>query len=484
MSRKHFYLIFTLIAALLLCNSSLFGWDVINIGSGSGYHKPVVKFGPSGMLYIVYKGESSVYLQSYDGKDLKLIGQVSSTAGNTAYEPFVAVDANENVHVAWCEYSQADRHHHHVKYRKFDGKNWTNEVTVKTFAIHAIEDLRMAVDNSGNVFIVGSEESGGSLFRAFLLCKYGDTVTHDTFDKKHAWVDVDDNFVHVVWQGKHGGEYSIWYGKKENKANGAWLKKEAKTSHDSARPSIQRTADGTLHITYNHEAYVAPNIIQREIWYFNSTDNGETFNKGSKVKSFGITHSLDISSANGVTYLAAQDGASAGGSGVLYSVNKGNGWSEMAMIPGTGGCKLQGSAVSPDGSVYATGFTKYESSVHLAVEGTINVVPPVDITLTLDKAEKKTIRTLLFKKSYYKLGWTLNNNSNETLDKIEIKRKEQGQEDSAYILIDTVASTVAEYSDNNSVDMNKNYEYKIIVYWTDKDGNKGWTDSKGESGKL
>lgn len=472
--------------AALFFNFSLFGWKTINVDSGKGdYHKPVVKFGPSGMVYMVHKGGSSVWLNTYDGTDLKLIGEVSSTAGNTAYEPFVYVDANEKVHIAWCEYRQSDKGNQLIKYRTYDGKNWTDEVTLKTIGTHAVEDLRMAVDSKGNVFVAGSEESGGHLVRAFLLSKYGSQVNHDTFSNKHAWVDVDDQFVHVVWQGKHGGEYSIFYGKKENKSDGRWVKQIAKTSHDSARPSICRESNGTLHIVYNHEAYVgAGKDVQREVWYFNSSDNGETFNKGVKLKNFGITHSLDVAAVPGTVIVAAQDGLSKGGKGVLFAVNKGKGWSGMTLIPDTGGCKLQGSAVSPDGSVYVTAFTKYDSSVHLAVEGTVKVVPPVDITLTLDKAVKETVKSLLFKKSYYKLAWTLKNNSNEKLDKIEVYRKEKGQADNSYTLLDSVSTTVTTYTDNNNINMDKEYEYKIVVYWTDSKGNKGWTDSKGNSDSL
>ncbi len=485
MKTRIFLVFFSL---LFFTGISLFGWKLIDVDSGkNGYHKPVVKFGPSGMLYMVHKGGRSVWLNTYDGKELTLVGEVSANSANTAYEPFVFVDANEKVHIAWCEFNSGARSTHYVKYRTYDGSDWSNEIVLKTVNAHAVEDLRLTVDSKGNVFVVGSEEEGDNLVRAFMVSKYGDKLVHDSFSNKHAWVTADDQFVHIVWQGKHGAEYSIWYGKKENKADGNWLKKVAKTSHDSARPSIFKDDKGKIHIVYNHEAVVGTQsngdpIIQREIWYFDSGDNGESFNKGQKLKGFGVTHFLDVSAANGVLYVAAQDGASQAGTGVLYNVNRGNGWSGFGMIPDTGRCKCQGSTVSPDGSVFVTAFTRAESSVHFTVEGDIKVEPAVDVKLTLNKAEKKVIKTLLFEKAKYNLTWTLNNNSNETIDKIEVFRREKGA--ASYALLDTVASAVSSYSDSKGIAISKEYEYLLKVYWTDSKGNKGWTDSDGNTERL
>jgi hypothetical protein len=87
------------------------------------YEKPTVRFGPSGMVYIVYKfrdtpkGLTEIYLNTYDGEKVGILGDrinVSDSPSLTSYEPVMFATPNEFVHVAWCEYPKSDKENHYM----------------------------------------------------------------------------------------------------------------------------------------------------------------------------------------------------------------------------------------------------------------------------------------------------------------------------------------------------------------------------------
>ena len=199
--------------------------------------KTVVKFHPSGLIYIVFDSidqqtnKRTVSLYKYNGIQATFVKTVSETT-LMAYEPDMVIANNGLMHFVWAEGADANANTQYIKYRTFDGSNWSSIITLKTMTIpgtvtgnndEKVDDVRLAVDGNGNIFVVNTIWMAA---RCESLSRYNGRVYLETFPStarsKHASVAVDPNYVHVAWVGLIGSTYYIQYARRDNRPGSAW----------------------------------------------------------------------------------------------------------------------------------------------------------------------------------------------------------------------------------------------------------------------
>ena len=195
----------------------LLSWEtpmVVAGKAGYNYYKPEIGFAPSGAVYITYRekdaasGNSDIILCHYDGKEMTYYN-VSEGASfyprYKAYESDVEVTADGVVHMAWVDHDRNNTGIHYVKYRNLNGNTWSQIYTLGQLTMHGSDaafDLRLGVDNSGNVHVVTYKEEETTVW---YFAKYGDIILPpDQLDSpaariKHPDLAVDDNYIHITW---------------------------------------------------------------------------------------------------------------------------------------------------------------------------------------------------------------------------------------------------------------------------------------------
>ena len=445
MMNRHFFLGLLAAALVILPGMGcLQAWEpAITVAQEDGikYHKPVVNVGPDGMLYIAYKyrnagaGLTEIHLKTYDGQTLGVLGDVnvSQSPAWTSYEHDLEVTADGNVHLAWMEYPAGGGQQHFIRYRFWNGSEWSQTFTLGEFSAHDVEDVRLAVSPNGNAHVVFMTWPDAACRMASL---YPEGAVMQNLPlggrAKHPDVAADDDHVHVVWQYRPGGIlYTIMYARLENRHGGSWISNQAMVgSHDAGRPRMVMDETGRLHIIYNEEHHTG---VSRKLWYF-SGSTAAGFDRGIALMGnyYGLFHYHDLAVANGSVITSIQEGPSAGGGRIFYDW-KGVGASAFGgqtEVPYTSGPKLQSVALSPDGSNAYVAYMTYESAISLITSGPVVLAPRGRVDVDLAEVKRTVIRTLFFEVVRHELSWSIDNqNDMATLNQIEIWRsvKDQGQ---------------------------------------------------------
>jgi len=344
------------------------------------YEKPIVKFGPSGMVYVAYKfrdtakGLTEIYLNTYDGEKVGILGgrlNISDRPAFTSYESDVYVTPNEFVHVAWADFPKSDRENHQIRYRYFDGVSWSPIFTLGQVMTETVEDLRMAVDSKGNIHIAFMDADRG---RCYLVDKYGNETRMALFPEvgrsKHPDIGVDDNIIHVIWQYNLEGRYTVQYAKKENKLDGKWIfSGSVVAKQNCGRPRFHVDEKGFPHFIYYEEE---GNLRLPWYFYWNGTNYvGKANALGTESR---LYHFLDIVVKNNAAATSVQAGAWGGGKYIFYNYkNPTGGWETTHAVPGVLTPVFQSVDLTDDGLVSAIAYQKKMEAIYLLINGDIKV---------------------------------------------------------------------------------------------------------------
>jgi PKD repeat protein len=282
---------------------------------GTSYFKPEVAIHPSGDVYVAYRahagngtGRSEVYLSKYGVNGKVSFVKNLSESGAKSYEPEIVISANGNIHTVWGDHSGDTTS---IKYRMYNGGSWTGIETLgQVNDIDNIEDLRIAVDPSGNIFIVFMHWKGLSTGCKF-ISKYGNDVSFEDWPlggrAKHPDVAADGNNVHVVCQYKNDGEYTIAYLRRSNQRYSKWENWIDLDFQGTQRPRMSLDVNN-----YPHVVFFQNFGSTRRLWY--KKWNGSTFD-GLRV----LTHPNDDETYHFCDVVAVND------QNVLTSIQRG-GW--------------------------------------------------------------------------------------------------------------------------------------------------------------
>ncbi len=275
--------------SLLLVTLVLSAWEApirIDDGRSGSYSFTQVRFDSTQTAYILYTAGGDVMFAKYDGETVENVGEVGES-GLMSFTPWMFIDENDVVHIVWSEAQQLLANEYHIRYRTYDGTGFSAVSTIITLditgkPIHAsqppkTDPLRMVMDSKGNMFIVYMD---ATRYKSRLISKYGNVVQEEAFpaEGKYKFPDVavDDDYVHVTWQAGLGvnnpdGGYTVYWGRRENKVDGKWLKeidiKEGANWGNSAHwPLVTRDGNGKLHFLWQDDGDPRARIVFYKFW--------------------------------------------------------------------------------------------------------------------------------------------------------------------------------------------------------------------------
>jgi hypothetical protein len=248
--------------------------------------KVAVQFHPSGAVYMAFMAHDEalarkdIYLYKYAGGTAKgeLLGKVSA-GKKYAYEPHMVITDDGVAHIVWAECDNVQSETQLIMYRSYDNGNFSPITTFKQMTIpgvldlasfnkEKIDDLNVDVDESGNIFVAFMTWPAG---RAKVLSKYGDNATREepyplAGRSKHPCVQVDNNYVYLVWQ-QLLGAYTVYFARRPNIDGAQWVSYDVKGGIH--RPVMGLDQNGTAHI-----AYMSDDADKRQVVYKYWTGNG------------------------------------------------------------------------------------------------------------------------------------------------------------------------------------------------------------------
>lgn len=333
------------------------------------YYKPEVEISPGGDIYIAYQaenqasGRSEIYLSKYSSN-----GQVSfvknlSDSAAYSYEPEIKIPGNGYIHASWADQTGDT---HVIKYRYFNGNTWSNTINLGQVGDSVnIEDLRIDVDESGNVFIVFMHWQAA---RCKFISKYGNNISFENFPlsgrSKHPDVAADSNYIHIVWQYKLDDVYTIAYQRRPNQRGSAWESWIDLDYYGSQRPRMSLDNSNTPHVVFFHKDGASKRLMYKK-------KIGNTFSDikiMSDPNRYENYHFCDISAVNPDNIIVTlQRGGWAGGKNVSYNWKRNGTWNGFSFFPGTNGLRptKQSVDLAADRFLAAVAFCQKSDIVYL-----------------------------------------------------------------------------------------------------------------------
>lgn len=331
-----------LAAFLGLCRQPLAAWSkpiLVTQDPRYDYEKPQVRYSPSGSAYVTYTAKTAgssvanVFLSRFDGKSVAFVRNVSESSQH-AYEGDIGISPAGRIHIAWAEYSLGSPLTQHIRYRSYSGSAWSSIQTLATInSSDLIEDLRLAVDSSDNVFVAFMvwPES-----RCRLITKYGSGVTLYNFQvsgrAKHPDVAADDRYIYLAWQHMDGGDYTIMTQRKNNSPNGSWLGAVDLKVTQAQKPRTDPDDSRSQQLVYWLKDSTSSRMLFHRRWLGSSFSPARVV---SDPKDYLTYHYADFKVEGRHMVATMQLGGWLGGRALYYNWGSDNTWGGVKMIPGT-----------------------------------------------------------------------------------------------------------------------------------------------------
>jgi PKD repeat protein len=365
------YFIFFMVLVLMIIPLKAVDEILVKIAGEANfaYYKPEVEISPSGDIYIAYQaenqasGRSEIYLSKYSSS-----GQVSfvknlSDSSAYSYEPEIKIPNNGYIHVAWADQTGDT---HVIKYRYFNGSTWSNIINLGQVGnSENIEDLRIDVDETGNVFVVFMHWPAA---RCIFISKYGNNISFENFPlsgrTKHPDVAADPNYVHIVCQYKPDKDYTIAYQRRPNRPNSAWQSWVDLDVYGTQRPRMSLDNSGTPHVVFFQKDGVSKRLFYKK-W------TGAGFGSLTVMSDPGryeLYHFCDISAVSADNIIVTvQKGGWGGGKNVSGNWKRNGTWNGFSLFSKTNGLKptKQSVDLANDRFFAAIAFGKEFAAVYL-----------------------------------------------------------------------------------------------------------------------
>ncbi len=339
--------------------------------SNTGYFKPEVAIGANEVVYVAYEaknessGGSEIHLSKYQNGNVTFVKNLSESSAYS-YEPEIVIPANGHIHAAWCDQTNDT---HVIKYRYYNGSSWSG---ISTFGqidnAENIEDLRIAVDDAGNVFVVFMYWNAA---KCILISKYGNNVDFEHFPlsgrSKHPDVAVDSNHVHVTWQYKERGEeiYTIAYQRRANSPGSSWQPwVNLEYDHTTQRPRMSLDNANIPHIVFFHNLGSTRRLLYRK-WNGSGFDAPRIMSDPTKFETYHFCEIVAVNSDN--ILVTMQKGGWSGGKNVSYNWRQNGSWSGFSFFSESYGHNptKQSADMVSDRFFAAVAFAEKDDAVYL-----------------------------------------------------------------------------------------------------------------------
>jgi hypothetical protein len=210
--------------------------------------------------------------------------RITWTEGES-YEPVVAVDSANHLHVFWYDYTPGNAE---VYYKRSEhaGNSWTSARRITwnpgtsnhpAVALDSLDHLHLVwFDNTpGNdeIYYKRSEDGGNSWTA-------NQRLTWTSGFSQYPAIAVDpSNHLHVVWEDSQPGNSELYHMTSED-GGASWSSPEriTWTSGHSAYPCVAADSTGDLHLTWVDET-----PLNYEVYYKRSDDGGDTWTDGQRI---------------------------------------------------------------------------------------------------------------------------------------------------------------------------------------------------------
>jgi hypothetical protein len=215
-------------------NAGASRWPAIAIDNDDNLH--VVWHDQTPGIYEIY------YSFSLDG-GLTWSPPDSISDGPSSYAAAIAIDSEDNIHVAWQQYITSGNHEIYYV-TKPSGESWSTPVNISDNSEDSLYPA-IATDNSDNIHVVWEDLTPGNL-EILYVAKPSDgswstPVNISNNDGSSVFPDIatdSNNGLHVVWSDWTPGNLTIYYASKPS--GGSWSTPESISNDedDSNTPAI------------------------------------------------------------------------------------------------------------------------------------------------------------------------------------------------------------------------------------------------------
>jgi len=205
----------------------------------------------------------AVYVREVDGYDRPCYARSTDnghtwteehvfTASTHGYNPSIAVDSENNLHVVWDDDSG-------LMYAKYNGTAWSEPIELAD-EIYDIDNPAIAIDANDNIHVVWNDYNGTSEYYQIRYIKYNGSawgpvinLTSSSRDSIDPSIAIDyNNYIHIVWtEEDSSGIYQIFY-RRSTTSGESWDSIEQLTSEsdDQSQPAIAVDTNNNLHIVF------------------------------------------------------------------------------------------------------------------------------------------------------------------------------------------------------------------------------------------
>ena len=191
----------------------------INISPISGYHQNQCSMGidKNDNLHVVWYGRdpSTSYYQikysKFDGVSWSNWINMSTVIGYDQYNPSIAIDNNNNLHVVWYGKDSTNTSYDQIKYSKFNGVSWSNWINISPISGYRESNPSIAIDSNNNLHVVwyGYDVDNKykyqikySKFNGTSWSQWINISPISGYNQYNPSIDIDSNDnLHVVWYG-------------------------------------------------------------------------------------------------------------------------------------------------------------------------------------------------------------------------------------------------------------------------------------------
>jgi hypothetical protein len=270
--------------------------------TGWSYNPRIAK-DSSDYLHVVWSdytpGPDEIYYKkSIDGGATWKTKRITWTPGYS-YSPDIAIDTSDHIHVVWYDNTNWNPGKYEIYYKKSTdgGATWS---PTKRLSWNSGESKRpvIATDSSGQVHVVWSDDS----FGPYELYHKKSTDGGITWSgaSRLTWLsgssiypavctDLSNN-VHVAWHDDTSGNWEIYY-KRSTDGGTTWTTRRLTwDTSSSMRAAIASDSNGFVH------------VVWKGLYYKRSTDGGKTWGSNKQI-SDGGSAGIAISSLDNI-YIA------------------------------------------------------------------------------------------------------------------------------------------------------------------------------------